>query len=105
MKPLEAAVSDYTPSELVGHFRVERTAGFLPPLHFAKRIDANGRGVTSILGLPLFPFYLDVTGATPPACVLRYVALPVRDELVLTPDGWNGRGLIFGLEFCRFRLV
>ncbi len=100
-----AIADDRSAHELVGHFHVERTAGFLPPLHFTKRVGANRRGVTAVLGLPLFPFHVERTAETPRAYVLRYVALPVRDELVLTPDGWNGRGLLFGLEFCRFRLI
>jgi hypothetical protein len=37
---------------------------------------------------------------------LNYAVWPVRDELVEGEDGeWLGRGLIFGREFCRFRLV
>jgi hypothetical protein len=103
--PLGATAGEHGASELVGHFRVERTAGFLPPLHFTKRIGVNRRGVTAVLGLPLFPFHVEGTAATPEAAVLRYVALPVRDELVHTSNGWEGRGLVFGLEFCRFRLL
>ena len=74
-------------------------------LRSLKRIGANRRGVTAVFGLPLLPFHVDVTGETPRLYVLRSIGLPVRDELVLTPDGWDGRGLIFGLEFCRFRLL
>lgn len=96
-------VNEGTPRELVGAFRVERTAGLLPPI-FSKRIRADGRGLTAIAGLPLFPFRVTAAPA-PLACVLRYVGLPVRDELCLMPDGWNGRGLLFGREFCRFRLI
>jgi hypothetical protein len=37
---------------------------------------------------------------------LDYALWPVRDELVEVDRGeWLGRGLIFGREFCRFRLV
>lgn len=99
------AATELTPPELIGDFRVERSAGLLPPLHFGKRIGANGRGRTSVLGLPLFPFRVSAVAASAPACVLRYAALPIRDELQLTDDGWVGRGLVFGREFCRFRLI
>ena len=37
---------------------------------------------------------------------LRYVGLPIVDELSELPDGgWSGRGLVFGWEFCRFHMV
>lgn len=89
------------PRNLVGKFWVQRTAGFLP-LRFSKRIYANGRGVTALRGLALFPFRVCVT--SPRAVELRYVLLPVRDEIVRSKTGWEGRGLVFGLEFCRFTL-
>ena len=92
-----------TPPALVGHFRVARTAGLLPPLHFTKRIGAGGRGVTAVLGLPLFPFR--VIALAPDRVELRYVALPIRDELSRTADGWRGRGLLWGREFCQFALT
>ena len=88
-----------TPPALVGHFRVERTAGLLPPLHFSKRIAANGHGVTAVLGLPLFPFRVVATSSS--RLELRYLSLPIRDELTLTGDGWSGPGLVWGREFCR----
>lgn len=97
--------TELTPPELIGDFRVQRTAGLLPPLHFSKRIGANGHGRTSVLGLPLFPFRVSRVTAPFAACVLRYTALPIQDELQLTDAGWVGRGLVFGREFCRFRLI
>jgi hypothetical protein len=37
---------------------------------------------------------------------LRYVGLPIVDELTELPDGsWSGRGLVLGREFRRFRMV
>ncbi len=100
----QSIVLERTPSELVGRFRVERTAGVLP-LRFAKRIGSNCRGVTTLGKVPLFPFRVVTVAPFPPKCLLRYVALPIQDELVLTREGWHGRGFVFGREFCRFKLV
>jgi hypothetical protein len=80
-----------------GRWRVERVGGLLPPgLH--KQIGRDG-GSTRLGALPLAVFR--VRGWT-----LDYRLLPVRDELAPAGDGtWLGRGLLFGREFCRFRLV
>jgi hypothetical protein len=89
---------------LVGKWLVRREAGLLPNAGLSKRIRTDGRGVTRILGVPLLPFRVsmrpDGLGAE-----LHYRFLPVRDVLVPELDAWSGRGLIFGREFCRFRLV
>ena len=71
-------------ASLDGTWRVERTGGLLPPFGLSKRIE-GGRGWTLAAGIPLAPF---------------------RDELEPGPDGsWQGRGLLLGHEFCRFRLI
>lgn len=81
-----------------GRWRVERVSGLLPPGGLRKRIGRDG-GSTRIGPVPVAPFR--VRGRT-----LDYLLLPVRDELEPTSGGvWEGRGLLFGREFCRFRLV
>jgi len=87
---------------LAGRWYVERQAGLLPPFGITKRIGTNGRGWTCVAGVPLFPFR--VTDGRTTDRELRYSLLPIRDELVRFGSGWAGRGLIFGREFCRFRL-
>ena len=80
-----------------GRYRVERISGLLPP-GLGKTIRAN-RGVTTLAGRPLAHF--GVAGRS-----LIYDWLPVRDRLERDPDGcWTGRGIVAGVEFCRFRLV
>jgi hypothetical protein len=77
---------------------LERIGGLLPPFGLRKHIGREG-GWTALGPLPLAPFR--VHGRT-----LDYALWPVRDELVEVDRGeWLGRGLIFGREFCRFRLV
>jgi hypothetical protein len=83
-------------SGLAGRWRVERISGFLPPL-LRKRIGDEA-GWTALGRLPLAPFRVR-------GCTLDYAVWPVRDELTPAEDGWIGRGLLFGREFCRFRLV
>jgi hypothetical protein len=84
-------------AEVAGRWRVERVGGFLPP-GLRKRIGRGG-GSTRLGPLPLALFR--VRGRT-----LDYRLLPIRDELTPAGDGsWLGRGLLFGREFCRFRLV
>jgi len=84
--------------ELDGTWHVRREAGVLPPFGLSKTI-ANAEGWTRALGVPVAPFR--VAGTT-----LLYRGWPVRDELEPLPDGsWQGRGLLFGREFCRFRMV
>jgi hypothetical protein len=83
---------------LDGCWRIEREAGALPPFGLSKRI-AGEHGWTLVGGVPAA--YFRVRGHT-----LDYVGWPVRDELHQREDGsWDGRGLLFGREFCRFRLV
>jgi hypothetical protein len=83
--------------ELAGRWRVERVSGFLPPF-LRKRIGPEA-GWTGLGPMPLAPFR--VQGRT-----LEYALWPVRDELSPGKEGeWFGRGLLFGREFCRFRLV
>jgi hypothetical protein len=85
-------------TSLEGTWRVVRVSGFLPPFGVSKRI-ANDRGSTLFAGVAVAPFR--VSGTT-----LVYRGLPVRDELEADDAGsWHGRGLVFGREFCRFRLV
>ena len=85
-------------NELVGHWRVERISGLLPPFGLRKRIGRDG-GWTGLGPIPLGQFR--VRGRT-----LDYALWPVKDELMEREgEDWVGRGLIFGREFCRFRLV
>ncbi len=84
-------------NKLEGDWRVEREGGLLPPF-VSKRIGGR-TGWTFLAGLPVGPFR--VAGTT-----LDYLGWPIRDELTQRADGsWEGRGLVFGREFCRFRLV
>jgi hypothetical protein len=86
------------PSGLEGSWRVERVSGLLPPGGLRKRIGARG-GSTRLGPLPLALFRVRER-------TLDYLGWPVRDELRPAGDGsWVGRGLLFGREFCRFRLV
>lgn len=96
--------NELVPAGLVGYWLVRRRAGLLPSFGLSKLIHGDGRGITRVLGLPLLPFRIRMTGFGARA-ELRYRLLPLRDELVLDADGWHGRGLLFGLEFCRFRLI
>ena len=85
-------------SELDGRWRVERIEGLLPPTGVTKRI-AGGSGWTLVGGVPVAFFRVAAT-------TLVYRGWPVRDVLEPRPDGsWGGRGIAFGREFCRFRLV
>jgi hypothetical protein len=82
----------------VGHWRVEHVSGLVLPRGLRKRIGQRG-GSTRLGPFPLALFR--VRGRT-----LDYAGWPVRDELAPAEDGeWLGRGLLFGREFCRFRLV
>jgi hypothetical protein len=84
--------------ELSGQWRVERVSGFLWPVGLRKRIGRTS-GSTRLGPIPIGAFR--VRGR-----MLDYRGLPVRDELSHLGDGtWAGRGLLFGREFCRFRLV
>jgi hypothetical protein len=84
-------------TSLEGTWRVERISGFLLPAGVTKRIK-DGHGWTLVAGVPAAPFR--VQGET-----LFYRGWPVRDELEPDAGFWRGRGLLFGREFCRFRLV
>ena len=84
-------------TSLEGAWRVVRVSGFLPPFGVSKRIT-SGRGWTLFVGVPVAPFRVSET-------TLIYRGLPVRDELEADGAGsWRGRGMLFGREFCRFRL-
>ena len=85
-------------TKLEGAWRVEREAGLLPPFGLTKTIG-EGSGWTRAAGIPVAPFRVEGT-------TLVYRGWPLRDELVECPDGsWEGRGLLLGREFCKFRLV
>ena len=79
---------------------MRRESGLLPP-GVTKRIGA-GSGWTLLLGVPVASFRVE---QRPGGRTLRYRLLPIHDELSPRPDGaWEGRGLLLGREFCRFRL-
>jgi hypothetical protein len=83
--------------KLAGQWHVRRESGLLPPFGIQKRIGPSA-GVTCIGIVPVLPFRIRGNE-------LRYWLLPIVDVLTPQPDGtWAGRGLIFGREFCRFRL-
>jgi hypothetical protein len=88
---------------LDGVWRVERVSGVLPPVGLSKRIFGDG-GWTLLGGVPTSYFRVRARGVG--RAELDYVGLPVTDELTPRDDGsWGGRGLMFGREFCRFRLI
>ena len=88
---------------LDGVWKVERVSGALPPFGLSKRIFGDG-GWTLLGGIPAAYFRVRVKRAE--RAELDYVGWPVLDELTPRDDGtWGGRGLMFGREFCRFRLV
>ena len=73
-------------------------AGLLPPKGVSNLIWLD-RGYSALFGILVAWFRL--AGGR-----LRYVGLPIVDELSELPDGgWSGRGLVFGWEFCRFHMV
>src|SRR5690349_7030312 len=90
--------SDAHPGQApIGEWRVERVSGVLPP-GVTKRIGETG-GVTMLFGVPVARFRSEGRR-------LVYRRFPVVDTLTPMGDGtWRGRGLLFGMEFCRFRLV
>ena len=90
-------------ADLDGVWRVERVAGVLPPFGLSKRVF-GGSGWTLVGGLPAAHFKVRKEEAG--QAVLDYLGWPVRDEVLPLEDGsWEGRGLLLGREFCRFRLV
>jgi hypothetical protein len=81
---------------LVGHWRVRRLSGLLPP-GVTKRIGRQ-EGWTYLFGLPVGHFRRE-------ADRLVYRVWPVIDEIEARRDGtFVGRGRLFGLIFCHFRL-
>lgn len=85
-----------------GVWRVVRESGVLPPFGVSKRIFGSA-GWTLVGGAPAARFR--VLRPSSDRAVLDYVGLPVRDELVARDAvSWEGRGLLLGREFCRFRL-
>lgn len=89
-----SAVSS-TGATLRGEWYVRRVSGLLPPL-VTKSIGRD-TGTTYWFGVPFGRF--DVRGLK-----LLYRLWPIQDELERWGDSFVGRGLIFGREFCRFRL-
>jgi len=87
-------------AELDGRWRVERTAGLLPPLFGVRKEIRGDRGETRVGPLPGAPF--DVLGLQ-----LRYRAPFTGFVDVLEPagDGYRGRATFRGREYGRFRLV
>lgn len=85
--------------ELAGVWNVERVSGFLPPLLGVRKRIAGDSGAT-ILGPVQARF--DVV-----ARELRYRPPLAGFVDVLEPDGgsWNGRALLGGREYGRFRLT
>ena len=81
--------------ELRGRWRVRREAGVLPP--FVKKRIGDGSGWTLWFGVPVGRFRVEDDA-------LDYRLWPVRDELHEEGGEIHGRGLLFGREFCRFRL-
>jgi len=90
-------------SRIDGTWRVERVSGALPPGVLRKRIFGD-HGWTLAGEVPLG--YFEVKRDDADSVTLDYRVMPVRDELEAREDGgWDGRGLVLGREFCRFRLV
>ena len=92
------SAEEITPAELQGEWLVRRVSGFLPPVGIRKRIGARS-GSTRVGRIPVAAFRVS-------GLLLDYRWLPVKDELEGLEGGmWQGRGLVLGREFCRFRLV
>ncbi len=90
------------PGRLDGVWKVVRESGILPPFGVSQRIFGEA-GWTLVAGAPAAHFR--VRRPASDRAVLDYVGLPVRDELVARDaTTWDGRGLLLGREFCRFRL-
>ncbi len=82
---------------------VERVSGALPASLLRKRIFGD-HGWTLAGEVPLG--YFRVYREEADSATLDYLVMPIRDELEARDDGgWDGRGLVFGREICRFRLV
>lgn len=83
---------------LQGVWRVRRISGLLPP-GVTKEIDGDS-GRTLLFGLHFGAFRVD--GAR-----LVYRFWPIVDLVQPDPDragAFVGRGTVFGIPFCRFRL-
>jgi len=80
---------------LEGTWDVRRESGLLPP--FVSKQIGPETGWTRWLGVPVGKFEVD-------GLSLHYRLWPVRDELWPEGDGFTGRGFVFGIPFCRFRL-
>lgn len=84
------------PGAMDGHWRVRRVSGFLPP-GVTKRITAPV-GQTLVFGRLFGTF--DVLGDR-----FVYRFWPIVDVVAVADgDAFVGRGLVLGLQFCRFRL-
>lgn len=83
---------------LQGTWKVRRISGLLPP-GVTKEIGAE-RGRTLLFGIHFGAFRVE--GAR-----FVYAFWPIVDMVEPDPDradGFVGRGTVFGLTFCRFRL-
>ncbi len=83
---------------LQGSWKVRRLSGLLPP-GVTKEI-AGGRGRTLLWGVPFGAFRME--GGR-----FVYRRWPIVDLVEPAPgdaDAFVGRGTVFGLTFCRFRL-
>ena len=83
---------------LQGSWKVRRLAGLLPP-GVTKEIDGD-RGRTRLFGVHFGAFHVD--GGR-----LVYDFWPIVDLVEPDPDragAFVGRGTVFGISFCRFRL-
>lgn len=83
---------------LQGSWKVRRLAGLLPP-GVTKEIDGH-RGRTRLFGVHVGAFHVD--GGR-----LVYDVWPIVDLVEPDPeraDAFVGRGTVFGISFCRFRL-
>jgi hypothetical protein len=87
-------------TDLTGEWRLERRSGLLPPLGPARKRVAGRRG-----HIALGPLWLPFQVAERAGPIeLRYRVLPVVDVLNPCPGGFEGRSLLLGLSFGRFRM-
>ena len=87
---------------LDGVWKVVRESGALPPFGVSKRIF-GAAGWTLLAGAPAAHFKVRRPDADHAG--LDTGGLPGRAELVARDSTtWDGRGLLLGREFCRFRL-
>jgi hypothetical protein len=80
---------------LQGSWNVRRVSGLLPP-GVTKQID-GGRGRTLLFGLHFGSFRVEGDRFV-------YTFWPIVDVVDMRGDLVEGRGTLFGLTFCRFRL-